>query len=456
MSGIGRPHNNRLHGAVRRSRAILPICLAGILAGACAVFAGEFDPAGWKYFRPIRIQDAVKSGPLTMELPCEILDKCRPDLADIRVASTDLNLVPYRINDLSPPVEPEPFPGLIFRVARNKASHTDHWVDKTDKVLTTGIIIKTTETDFMRRVELRGTDNMKDIYVVRLDGLIVDKPGPVPLRVLRIDHPRNNFRYVMVRILNEGHPPLKVQGIGFFPPAQAPPHEDQSGLRIQENRVESGSGGTVVIGDLGPNRYPMTQLQVSTRDENFVKKARLSVSDSHVGNDWNLVHEDTLYRIADDDALAENLTLSFSGQLPRYFKLTLEGDVGRPVTVDSLTVLGLKPRMVFPYRKGKRYRLYYGNPDTPPATFRAASANLPAPAVQPSPAVSLDSERKYRPPRRPIEPRPVPQEKTYTVTQIIGVGLVLLGLLLLFTLMLRSRSASRNRRNRSSRILDVR
>ena len=74
----------------------------------------------------------------------------------------------------------------------------------------------------MRKVELRGSDNACEQYVIRMDGLIADLVGPAPLRSLDIMHPLNNFQYVCLRILDEGQTPLKIESCTLSPPGASP------------------------------------------------------------------------------------------------------------------------------------------------------------------------------------------------------------------------------------------
>ncbi len=106
-----------------------------------------------------------------------------------------------------------PFPAQVFRVTKRPGKFTEIWIDKKAKVLTRSVIIQTSSKDFARKVELRGSDNARDTYVIRVDGLIADLGKPEPFQTLDIEHPLNNFQYLQLRILDDDQPPLKIDNV---------------------------------------------------------------------------------------------------------------------------------------------------------------------------------------------------------------------------------------------------
>ena len=161
-----------------------------------ALSSQEFNSAGWKHFREIHIPTEVKEGLVGVALESELLEKCRPDLADIRVVSSAGMSVPVLVTEAPDGEDPPPFPVQVFRVTKRPGKFTEIWIDKNAKVLTRSVIIQTSSKDFVRKVELRGSHNARETYVIRVDGLIADLVKPAPFRSLDIEHPLNNFQYI--------------------------------------------------------------------------------------------------------------------------------------------------------------------------------------------------------------------------------------------------------------------
>ena len=161
---------------------------------------------------------AFPDGPAGIPLDSELIEKCRPDMADLRLVSPDGSLVPFNIMEGMVGDDVEPFPAKVFRMGRKQGKWTDIWIDKQAKILTQGVLIQTSSKDFVRKVEIRGSDNAKETYVVMMDGLIADMAGPAPVRSLNVLYHVNNFQYVHIRIIDDDKPPLKVEGVLCYPP----------------------------------------------------------------------------------------------------------------------------------------------------------------------------------------------------------------------------------------------
>jgi hypothetical protein len=185
------------------------------------VFA-EFKTSDWKRVRSIQVPADLPDGPAGIVLESGVTDKCRPDVGDIRILASNGMPAPVTITDPAVDDEVRPIPAQIFRVAKTAGKWTDIAIDKTGKILTSGIIIGTRSKDFIRRVEIRGSDNVRDAYVIRMDGLIADVGGATPLSSLKLTHPLNNFQYIYLRILDGDQAPLKIDSVQCCPPDPEP------------------------------------------------------------------------------------------------------------------------------------------------------------------------------------------------------------------------------------------
>lgn len=391
-----------------------------------------------------------------MPLDCGVLNKCREDLADVRIVTSEGELPPIAVIPADPPVKSRDVPTKVYRMQRRAGRWTEIWVDKSDKVLTEGVTIRTNARDFFRRVEIRGADNPSDLFVIRLDGLILDTTGPVPLRALRIDHPANNFQYLCLRILDD-EPPIHVESIRCSLPTPKPILSRPAAVRIVENRPGADGRSWVVLADLGENRYPVFRVTVATRETNFIKRAEVGFGNSPGRKDWRTVFKGAFYRVERGEARKQRLRAEFPPQTDRYMTLRLSGSPDRPVTVESFDALSRIPVVLFRREPGKSYALVYGN---------AASGPPAGPVLRPgrdvetilaaSAGVRLGPEQKSVVRKKPA-PTPSPAKPKTTIPWItVGIGMLTAGLLALVGFTLRARSRRRAQRRRASRIFDVR
>ncbi len=434
---------------------ILASCLILLFTSATlALSSQEFNSNGWKRFREVHIPAETNEGLVGIPLESEVLEKSRPDLADIRVVSSRGKAVPILITEAPDGGgDAPPFPVQVFRVTKRPGKFTEIWIDKKAKVLTRAVIIQTSSKEFVRKVELRGSDNAKDSYVVRLDGLIADLIKPEPFQSLEIEHRVNNFQYLQLRILDEDQPPLKIENILCAPANTGVNLTKRLEPRITERDV---TGSNSIEFDLGQKRFPLTSIRISSKTKEFVKKIRIAGRSSVNGDTWKDFYDGTIFRIRKEDATKEKLQAQFKPQPYRYVKLELVG--ARPaINVDKIQAAGSVRMAVFEYRKDLTYHIYYDN-------AQAKAQSEPAPSVTNlvqiaalSSEIKLSGELKV--PEAPVVvvEEAVQSENGSTqsfLRKFTGMALLLLGLLILFMVMLKARGPRRHVVGRNSHSLN--
>jgi len=427
------------------------LLLIHLLAGMAAA-----APDGWRLFRRIQIPPGAQEGPVAVALDSTVIEKCRPDLADVRVVSGSGASVPVVVEGGPHNGAAVAVPAKISRIARRPGSFTEISIDKSGKVLSRGVTIQTPTKDFVRKVELRGSDNGRELYVVRMDGLIVGRSKPVPLRSLTIDHPVNNFQYLHVRILDEDQPPLKIDGVICEPPEEEDGFAAPLSVRIIENRTDASRQATVIVADLGEKRFPLQRIGITTSTKSFAKKFTLSGSSSPVSESWGKIAEGTFYRIAHEDAVKQQLTATFAPQPVRFVMLEIAGGDGPPVEVDELRAVGRVSYAVFHYKPGEEFRLFYDNPYS---ESQPADQSLPRLTLQ---LASASSEIRIGPAERNVasakERRWEPQREAawrFGYRAPLAAALFALALIVIVGMVVRWRRGKRYNKYRSPRIYNV-
>jgi hypothetical protein len=416
-----------------------------------------FESAGWQHYREIRVPRTVEVGMVGVALEANVIEASRSDLADLRVVSSAGEVVPLAVTDLFHDEVSAPFPVSIFKIVKRPGKWTDLWIDKKAKILSRGVVIQTTSKNFVRKVEIRGSDTGVEEYVIHMDGLVFDIPGPVPIQSLELLHPVNNFRYIHLRFLDGEHPPLKLEGALCRPPPSSPAPAPPVELRLMENRTNAADNSTVLVADLGEKRFPISKIRFSSPNKGFTKKARLSKKGPGATS-WLPFYEGTVFRIERAEALRESLELRFDPQNCRYVMVELSGP-GPAVQVRSLEAFSAGRLAIFEFQPDLTYRLLYGNPQA-----KASGLTGPDPAMNfgriltAAAEITLGEEQKNVPLPRPAAALPQPKAKpsSGTVWKVVGIVLLLIGLVLLFATMLRSRTQRRVERRRGSRFLDTR
>jgi len=448
---FGRVVAARVMGPLKASGVfgfILVFALALILSNPAAA---DFDSSDWKRFRAVRIPPQFPDGLAGIPLESDVIDKCRQDMADLRLVSSDGAIIPLNVIELATGDDGEPFPARVFRMARKQGKWTDIWIDKQAKILTQGILIQTSSKDFLRRVEIRGSDNAKETYVVSMDGLVADISGPLPLRSLNVMYHVNNFQYVHIRIIDDDKPPLKVEGVLCYPPPVDSHISWPADARIRENRSDPSTGSTTIIADLGEKRFPVASVRISSAATEFIKKATIYAAASQSSESWKPVFEGTLFRIRKEEAVKERLEAKFKAMTSRYLKCELSGGSRGAVAVDKLQAAAVVRVAAFQYRRGQDYRLFFDNPNAKAMTGTAETSSINVSQLAAtSSEISLGPEQRnivVPPPRKTVNPE---RDDWSRVQKILGVAMLLIGLLLLFIIMLKARSSKRSHGRRGN------
>lgn len=418
----------------------------GVLMFSCAAVAAD-DTSGWQRYRTIQIPPDLADGFAAVALDSNILEKCRPDTGDLRVLSSSGSFTPFTLEDGKGGEGPAPVPVRVFRVAKTPGKWTDVWIDKTTKFLSSGVLIQTSSKDFIRKVEIRGSDDGRQSYVIRMDGLLADVAKPLPFSSLDLTHPLNNFQYIQLRITDGDLPPLKIDGVFCQPPAMESPLAKPLDMRIMENRPDS-TGSTVVIGDLGEKRFPLTRLTLSSPEKDFLKKATVYAASSASAEAWKRVAEGVVFRLRKEEAIKEKLEVPVPAEISRYVKLVVSGS-GRAATLNNVQAWGTMPVAVFEYHRGTEYRLLYGNPKASANSAKTLAVDVNR-VFTTAPILHAGEEQKNT---FTASPAPVNQpEKTATTVpkwaKVVGAAMLVVGLLLLFGLVLKVRASRRARRSR--------
>ncbi len=415
-----------------------------------------FDPNGWGFYRVVEAPKGFAEGYVAIPLDARITAKCRTDLADLRVVSSDGSEVPCVLARVGAAETSRPFPVKVFRISRQDDKSTDLWIDKTAKIVTQGITIETPSRDFVRCIELRGSDNGRDGYVIRMNGLIVDSKGPPPVRSLTVEHPPNAHQYLHIRILDGQEPPLKIAGVWCHPPASEKDHQPGVDLRITENRVDSGGKSTVVVAEMTGEVFPVNRITVQTNAEGFAKRAIISGTNDLSTETWEKVHEEGLFRVHRERAVAEKLDASFPERAYRYWKIELSSATPEPVPVDGILVRASIRMLVFRRVLGETYRLYYGRSNAVPLPAWEEAKSLDMGALLKLSSVGL-GEEAGNVTQLELQPKPLPQPKAdsrpHGYLYQVGVGIALLGLILLLLKILRVRASRRQDPIRRTRLV---
>ncbi len=432
------------------------LCVLIVVFFATTAHCAVFDPKGWRFFRVVESREGSAEGYMAIPLDARITAKCRGDLADLRVVGSDGVEAPQVIGMVGETETASPLPAKVFRISRQGDKSTDVWIDKGSKIVTHAITIETASRDFVRRVELRGSDNGRDGYVIRMNGLVLDAKGPPPIKSMTVRHPLNAHQYLHIRILDGEEPPLKIVGVQCQPPPPEKALRPMTDLRIIENRVDSAGKSAVVVAEMTQDVFPVNRITLQTTAEAFAKRAIIRGTNDLTAEIWEKISEESFFRVHRDRSSAENLDASFPKKEFRYWKIELLGGTAGPLTIDGILAAASVRILVFRRVPGNTYRLYYGKSNAMPNPAWEEAKNLDLEELLKSASVRLGEETgNITSVAVQSVPGPQPQadSQPYRYLYSVGVGVILLGLILLLLKIFRSAASRRNDPIRGTRLV---
>jgi Protein of unknown function (DUF3999) len=433
---------------VRQSLSIVFLFVAVLGVLSFTAEARTNDLSDWKNYRTIQIPADRANGFAAVALDSEILEKCKPDMGDLRIVDSNGSPVPFNFEAGKSNGEPAAIPANVFRIVKVPGKWTDVWIDKTSKFLSSGIRVQTSSKNFIRKVEIRGSDDERQSYVIKMDGLLADVVKPFAFSSLDLNYPlNNNFQYLHLRIFDGNLAPLKIDGVLCRPPEAKSILVKPCHVRIVENRPGS-SDSWIIIGDLGDRRFPLTCVGFSTPEKKFVRKAVVYAANSDSGETWKKIAAGIVFRLHKDGATKERLEIPVSAEQSRYVKLVVYG--GRHATpLSNMEAWAGMPVAVFEYHRGTEYRLFYGNPNAPANAIKLPAMNINR-VLSAAPLLHPGEEHKNI-----VRYQPVPASRPHKIkapdhhwAKIFGAGMIIVGILLLFGLILKIYASRRAQRSK--------
>ncbi len=351
----------------RQFRLILSIGLAVALASLVALpLFADLSQDSWKFFKPIVLPSGLSDGALVEVSPdVEVFANAAPLLWDLRVVEVDTSQeVPYKllvergeqrrssiavtIRDLG--VVPLQYTTFVADLGKEGVLHNE-------------LEIQTPSRNFQRHVVVEGSSDSKTWALLQAKGQIYDftiQERHFTQRYVRVQYPDTTVRYLHVRILNDGEPPLEVTGATAYSSQELPPRETGLAAAIVKREENPVDRKTVMVLDLGSQGFPSSHLSLDIRQENFNRQ--VSLEGSNDADKWVLLQSaEGIYAYNTPKFVGSKLSIGYPESPYRYYRLTIFNQDDPPLTISSARAHGYLRKLIFAASPSKGYRLYYGN-----------------------------------------------------------------------------------------------
>ncbi len=365
---------------------------AGLLPIAALAAAAALS-APFRFSRPVE----AHAGWSRLELPDDVLDACRPNLPDLRLADSAGQEVPYAFE--------ESLGGRTTRVELANVESTAR--RETTAVLDRGqrpplarsVDLEIRESEFLKPVVLEASPDGQAYREIARGSLFAFPGG----RATTLRFPPNDRRYWRLRFDDRNGDPIHPVAASI--PAAGAATETRA---ISLARTPAGDTGSAMAARLPAANLAVTALRFSIQEpayERFVRVFERVLFRDQVAR--RLVGGGTIRRAPDGPAEAEVPVCDLIG---RNLEIEIENGDAPALHVNDLTALA-RPRRVLFFSRGGDLTLFYGSPTAPPPRYdlgaalshgsprsvadasagRATEIGSPSPVSPPPPGAPVDA-----------------------------------------------------------------
>jgi len=334
------------------------LCLCGLLFLVFTCFA-DFTKSEWQFSKPVETTTS-NDGYLRVSIDGEVYRHAMPSLADLRLVDDLGKETPYSIYAQRESTTVESYEPKIFNRALLPGAYSTLTLDFEQETESNTLVLKTSSRNFKRRVEIAGSNDRKQWFVLKADGYIFDFSGEQKIHLTTIKYPDSKYRYLQVKVWNGKEEPLTIEGASLSRIKTTPARRAIRSVHLHSREEDAKLKATVCVLDLSYENLPADFLKINTPEENFSRMVEIQA-----GNDlklWENPQQGDLYRFRTDKYSVEKETLRFPEVRCRYVKLLVYNHDDPPLKLAAFEVQGVEEDLVCRTQPDRRYALYYGNP----------------------------------------------------------------------------------------------
>lgn len=241
----------------------------------------------------------------------------------------------------------------------------------------------------------------------------------------------SSARYFLIVIGSGEEGPLKVNGANYSLEKES--RQPTFSLKIPANIIQNQKQKiTELTIDRGESGLISNAIKLSINDKNYLRRVIVYASDtnSSTTENWNYLGNSIVSGISTNIFTGGETKITFPEQNKRYFRLQIVNEDNPALDIDNnVEVYGLNSEIVFEYKAGSSYKIYYGNKH---ATVPSYDINKISEYIEKEslPIIGVGQENvnnDYVPEKDPVIPF---TERNKAVLNIF-LGLIILGIAIL-------------------------
>lgn len=221
------------------------------------------------------------------------------------------------------------------------------------------VIVKTPGRDFIRRVEVYGSEDSREWALLAM-GYLVDHSRDVHISNNSIRYPVSTYPYLQVRVYpnaRDATETVTLQGVFVMTTQEQPGESQEIELKSVEVTGDDLKEGCQVLAfDVGAKNRPVEKLAVRARDREYARCIRVYGRNEDT-NTWRWVADGEIHRIGKD--IQDEVALR--GSSYRFLKIELYNYDDAPLGKVEVKAQAVPRYLVFEVQGGAGPQLYYGS-----------------------------------------------------------------------------------------------
>ena len=178
----------------------LPVLI--LLVSVCQVSA-DFKKSEWQFSKPIGSVPPASEGYVRVSLDGQTYHQSRSSLSDLRIVDDQQKEIPYALIQEKETTSEEEFSPKIYNKSVLSGAYSTLTLDLEKEIFNNKLVLKTQSKNFKRRVEIAGSNDGKQWFVLKKDAYIFDFSGEQKVQLTTIQYPDNKYRYLQVKVWND-------------------------------------------------------------------------------------------------------------------------------------------------------------------------------------------------------------------------------------------------------------
>lgn len=399
-----------------------------LLFVSVGVASADFDKSKWLYDKEIRLEPYSAKRVASFSLDNDVFDNSK-GLSDLRIINSVGIETPYKLVVDSTSTSRQTFGVKITNLGSRAGEYTQMILDLgREGESHNSLTLVTSSTNFRRQVEVEASADSVNWLIIKKaneGGYIYDYSVDFKAQNTTVNYPDTTYRYLRVKIIDNGEAPIKVGGAVVYRYVQQGSREVFYTPKIEKGEDREKRANFYIL-DLEAKGIPSGKISFSSKNENYNRNVTLEGSND--SQNWITVNNtDVIFNYNTPKFIGAKSTIAYPESNYRYLKLTVFNRDDQPISLTDFKVSGVLRKVLFEAEPNTVYKLYYGN-----SRARFAEYDLDAfiQYLDTTNTVNgvLGVQEKNTDFKGPIVPeKPLTERFPYLLTGVLAIAVLILG-----------------------------